>query len=156
MHKFIFWRHFEQPANGTTPSLLSNSQGDFNLQYVKLLLGDKGTESQPKTKLETQLMQSQKWKQETEYPRHTSYNTELDHNFITRVWKVLNFELLYHEDVSFARCPHCKPKPEFWSLFPFLHSNHALQRAPAALIRPSHGRAHGATSGLGVHGSASS
>lgn len=63
-------------------SLTSNSQEDFNVWYVKLLLEDKGTESQ---KLETQLMQNQKWKQENEHPCDTSCNTELDHNFITRV-----------------------------------------------------------------------
>lgn len=129
MCKLIFWRLSDWPANGTTLSLISHSKGDFNHWYVKLLLGDKGTESQ---KLETQLMQSQKRKKESEYPRGTSYNTELDHNFRTRAWKILNFELLYHEDISFASCPHCKLilSMQFWSLFPFFsHQPHSLQDA---------------------------
>ena len=74
MSQVIFWRHSVRLANGTTLSLISNYQGDFNLQYVKLLLGHKETEIQ---KLETQLTQSQKWKPESEYSHYTSYNTEL-------------------------------------------------------------------------------
>lgn len=118
MCKLIFWRLSGWPANGTTLSLISHSQGDFNHYYVKLLLGDKGTERQ---NLETQFMQSPKWKQEPEHPCGTTYNTELDHNFRTRAWKILNFELLYQENISFASCPHCKLilSMQFWSLFPF-------------------------------------
>lgn len=102
MCKLISWRLSGWPANGTTLSLISHSQGDFNHCYVKLLLGDKGTERQ---NLETQFMQSPKWKQEPEYPCGTSYNTELDHNFRTRAWKILILWTSVPREYFFCKLP---------------------------------------------------